>query len=241
MISLTSSLKRALKAPTESRYSNDDKGMYEVALAWRMPDITPEWIEEARRALPLVNQALQLASYQKRRTWVAKVGVLCTGKTENARAKVDEYAELLEVPDIVLNAENLREAGRRFTYFPSFKDLDRFLSELADPIRQLKVRLEVIANAVPSLLPNTCPVPSNGGKTYTELDDDGKAKHERLMMPFRTGGSENGRRRDKHSISEIAKPRSAAARAIIESSLVRSLDGRESGQSRGQSHKMGGQ
>jgi hypothetical protein len=204
--------------PTEIRYSDDDRGAFTVALAWRLPErITPELIAAAKRFLPATEDALKPAPRQKAKDWLAMLGTLCAGQmtAADAKAKIGVYVPLMEAPELVLTRETLREAGERFKWFPSFAEISAFMDEKVGPIKQLRARLEALANAKPTL-----PPPSKG-KAWSELTDEEKAAHNAAMDAFRAKCAEPGPKPLAQAISvppalkEKVLPRSDDAKALI--------------------------
>ena len=215
----------------EIRYSDDDRGAHAVALTWRLPErITPELIAQAKRLLPAAEEALKPAPRQKAKDWLAMLGTLCAGQMSaaDAKAKIGVYVPLLEAPELVLSRDTLREAGERFKWFPSYAEISEFLAEKVGPMKQLRARLEAIANARPSLPPPPT------GKSWNELSDDEKAALQAKVDAVKEDLSRAGPRPLAQAISvppalkERVLPRSDDAKALIAQGVSAGATERES-------------
>ena len=109
-------------------------------------------IADAKAGLRAVEAALAPAPVGEVRKWLTGLGTLSAGQMslEDARAKIGAYAALLDAPVFVLTTENLKEAGKKFTWFPSFGEVAAFLDGKTAELRRTKSRLAALANAAPT-------------------------------------------------------------------------------------------
>jgi hypothetical protein len=210
MDSLPYSLKKAVAAPTEFVYPAGG-GPVEVERAWILPVvITPELIATAEAHIAPYEAALRPAGPDAIRKWLVTLGTLCAGKTsiEDASVKVRAYVGLLDVPVCALTRESLIEAGRKFTWFPSFAEVEAFLTEKASFKRRMLARHKAIVEAKPSL-----PAP-DPGKRWSELTSAEREQFEAAVARAKaslTGSTVSQQR----TIQDGAKPIGQGARDLI--------------------------
>lgn len=75
--------------------------------------------------------------------WLASLGVLLAGRMslDEAKVRVAAYTELLDMPEYCFTKESLGNAAREFHWWPSFKELDDFLSTQKPEIARTYWRL----------------------------------------------------------------------------------------------------
>lgn len=109
-------------------------------------------IADAKAGLRAVEAALAPAQVGEVRKWLIGLGTLCAGQMElsDAKVKIGAYATLLQVPIFLLTTENLREAGAKFSWFPSFAEVSAFFEAKLIPLRVMQTRLTLLANTKPA-------------------------------------------------------------------------------------------
>lgn len=180
-VSLKSSLRAACSDPVEWRY-DDDHGGKARRVAWKAPEtVDPQMQADAERVSRQAEAALKPADVADVRKWLASLGLLCAGQmsASDAKLKLAAYAPLLDQPACCYTQDTLREAGKRFTWFPSFAELNAFLEEYAAPLKTMRDRLRKLAEAKVAI------PEQRSGKRYCELSPEKKAELDRLMAPFR--------------------------------------------------------
>lgn len=152
LASLPFSLRIGLQPKTEYRYP-EDGGAVLVEVPWELPAvITEAMIADAKAVIPAYEAALAPAGRQEVGKWLTALGTLVAGRlsAEDAKVKISAYLELLTAPACSLTRESLAEAGRRFTWFPSFGEVQEFLDEAARPTKGMLHRLRMLAAAPPT-------------------------------------------------------------------------------------------
>lgn len=98
---------------------------------WVPPrQITPSLRAQAKAALPtMMERASKPAQIEGKQEWLNSLGALVAGKMslEEARARVEAYADLLDYPAGVFSKATLRRAGEKFTWFPSYAEVNEML------------------------------------------------------------------------------------------------------------------
>ena len=105
---------------------------------------------EAARLVRSVEASLVQAPATLKCEWLARLAMVCAGKNESEaaiRAKVAAYADMLDHPAWVFNAQTLKEAAARFMWFPSFAEVKGFLDERCASERRFLASLRKAADA----------------------------------------------------------------------------------------------
>jgi hypothetical protein len=119
--------------------------------------------------------------------WLTSLGMLTAGQmsAEDAKMKMAAYLPLINMPPAaILTKRTLADAGREFKWFPSFAELEAFLSNRAWPLHVLAARLKRLSESTPALQ-------FVSGSGYSKFTEEQKAAHEVLMGRARaalTGG-----------------------------------------------------
>ena len=143
---MTNNLVKRLQLSSALKVAIEDKPFCDT---WTMPKVTSSLRREAIRMLVLAEAALKPAKISDRRKWLATLGVLCSGNltVADSKEKLSAYGHLLKYSAVVFTDETLEGAGRKFTWFPSFSELAKYLDELELPIRNRFARILKISNA----------------------------------------------------------------------------------------------
>lgn len=112
-------------------------------------------IDEAARLIPAVEAGLEPASQAEITRWLGTLGTLVAGAmpAEEARTRLRAYVPLLDAPRIAITRESLIQAGRAFTWFPSFAELQKLLDAIAGPDRLRLYQLRRVAAMRPTAKP----------------------------------------------------------------------------------------
>lgn len=131
--------------------------------------------------MPRAETALDPAPTGIIERWLTALGVLCAGRGDdgNAEIKLAIYAPRLMQPASVFTDANLTEAGKRFSFFPSFAELSAFLDEKAEPVKAIAWRLRQLAEAKP-----TAPA-ATPERTWSDLTPEEREAHDRMMEEVR--------------------------------------------------------
>lgn len=144
---------------------------------WTKPlDLTMEQVLSSRAWLPRAEALLKPADRKLIEKWLIHLGVLCAGQisTEDAKAKVMAYAELMDAPASVLNKRTLADAGRAFKWFPSFAEVSEFLDGRTWVMRKLAARLKLLSETTPQL-------EHHQGSDYNTLTQEQKDELDRKL------------------------------------------------------------
>lgn len=184
MAGLSSSLKAALQLPTETIFPVSGRGGQQAETGcWRPPEnVTAEMIAEAKKSLPMIEHQLRPAAKETVSKWLANLGLLCAGQmpANDAKMKVAAYLPHIAQPECSFTAESLKAAGQKFSWFPSFAEVNAFLDEQCVDIRIVRQRLIDMAKATP-------PQPRMDG--WAALTPEQKAQHEAMMAQVRANFS----------------------------------------------------
>jgi len=94
---------------------------------------------EAERLLPKVRAALERADRGTMEKWLIALGNLVAGKTsvDEAKMKIGAYSTMLDYPDRCFTDKTLRDAARKFRWFPSYSEVCELLDEEVVGLRRL--------------------------------------------------------------------------------------------------------
>lgn len=179
-VSLSSSLRASCDTETEWR----DGDVREIT--WRPRNVSPQNIAEAKSKTAALDRALLPADISITRKWLGTLGVMCAGKMEiaDARAKIAVYAANLRHPEFCFTQDTLVEAGKKFTWFPSFAEVSAFLDEIEKPTRELAERVKRIAEMQPTVQGQS-PQPVETLRRYAQYDEADKKEFDDMMDRLR--------------------------------------------------------
>jgi hypothetical protein len=183
-VSLSSRVRAITKPEIRWRYGDDDDGAaVPEELPWRPPaSVNAALKADAHRSLAQLDAALKPAERQLVKDWLLALGTLCAGQMSaaDAKTKIAGYAGLLEHPPLCFTRETLRDAARRFKWWPSFAEIAAFLDEIARPTRHLRARVKALTD-----LPVADPDAVRPTRRYKDLTPEERAKHDAMMAACR--------------------------------------------------------
>jgi hypothetical protein len=173
MVSLSSSLTAVCNPGTEWNSELGDT----VEKTWVAPSSVDAQVKaEARAKLPNVLRLAADAELDTIRKWLASLGVMCAGQMSatDAKAKMAVLAPMLKHPGSSFTEDTLREAARKFKWFPSFAEVDEFLDKKSRPIKALSYRLQRII-AAPERKPQ------NNTKAWRDMTQEERDAFDQMM------------------------------------------------------------
>lgn len=196
-VSLSSSLKAACEPKTHAIYPENGGGM-DFVRVWQPPmSVTPDMREDALNTLRRLDVAMTVATEDLVRKWLTVLGNLVASRhgADEAHQAVRSYATMLDYPCSCFTRDTLRDAAKRFKFWPAFAELAEFLDALVADQRALRDRLEALCRVPLS----DAPPPANDALAplYRDLDAERQAEHDRLMAGFRARMAEGPREAPK--------------------------------------------
>ena len=115
---------------------------------WTCPPNVPATLRlEANNRLAVLTSALASKPSQGLMAeWLGSLGSLVAGQMPAAEAtqRLRAYVAMLDHPAFCFTADTLKDAARRFKWFPSFAEIAEFFDGIRDAVKREKYRCEQI-------------------------------------------------------------------------------------------------
>lgn len=104
---------------------------------------------EAIRLADMIDIGMRPATLDKMTQWLMDLAPLVAAKltADEAATKLKAYVGCLEYPSACFTRASLVKAGKRFTWFPAFAEVCKFLDEQLAEIKTKRSRLDAIIAA----------------------------------------------------------------------------------------------
>ena len=177
---LPNSLLKLLETRSEGIYGENGQ-LERVAEVWRPPAAVTRYQQaDAQAALESLRLVTDVETVKK---WLMALGTLVAKNmtVADAKVRIGAYTPgMVAYPPECFTRETLYQAGREFTWFPTYAEVARFMDERASAARNLAHRLKKIAEA-----PIGEPERPEVAKRYKDLTPDEQIKFDQLMDRFR--------------------------------------------------------
>lgn len=112
------------------------------------PEQTQDIIDQAADAIDIIETSLIPADASRAGYWLAELGTLTASKadtTEGIARKISVYADMLEQPKWCFTKETLRLAATKFSWFPTFAEVNEFFNKMTAKHRWVLLKLKHVA------------------------------------------------------------------------------------------------
>jgi hypothetical protein len=112
--------------------------------------VTAELQAEAKRVVSACDAALTIANEAIVIPWLNCLGMLCAaapGQSADMGPRYVGYAKTLDYPAICYTQETLREAAKRFRFFPTVAELTEIFNPIVAPIQRTRFDAARVARA----------------------------------------------------------------------------------------------
>ena len=117
---------------------------------WKPPSVvSTDLRSEAIRLADMIDGGMRPATLDKMTQWLMDLAPLVAAKltADEAATKLKAYVGMLEYPAACFTRASLMKAGKRFTWFPAFAEVCKFLDEQLAEIKTKRSRLDAIIAA----------------------------------------------------------------------------------------------
>lgn len=132
----------------------DDKRQYcldgSIRPAWKAPPVVTDNLRaEAVKLADLIDSGMRPATLDRMTQWLIDLAPLVAAKVsvDDAEVKLRAYVGMLEYPAACFTRASLMKAAKRFTWFPAFAELCKFLDDQLAEVKIKRARLDVIIAA----------------------------------------------------------------------------------------------